>query len=53
MSPLPDVSYVDAHVPDAKTEQEFLRLAVQAALRNYRDRHSPTNPLQPIMLAHT
>ena len=32
MNPLPSDPYIELHVPDAKTEQEFLQLAVQAAV---------------------
>ena len=39
MNPLLDVPYVELRVPDAKTEQEFLQLAVQAAARKYRNLH--------------
>lgn len=37
MSPSPKVSHVELHIPDAETEQEFLRLAVHAAIRKYRE----------------
>ncbi len=33
---------IELHVPYAETEQEFLRLAVQAAVRSYRERHKCT-----------
>lgn len=39
MNPLPHVSYVELYVPDAKSEQEFLRFAVQAAVAKYREMH--------------
>ncbi len=39
MNPLPHVSYVELCVPDAKSEQEFLRFAVQAAVTKYREIH--------------
>ena len=38
-SPDADVAYIDIHVPNAKTEQEFLRLAVQVAAKKYRNLH--------------
>jgi hypothetical protein len=45
MNPSPKVPYVELHIPDAETEQEFLRLAVQAAIRKYREtRNNPINP---------
>jgi hypothetical protein len=45
MSPLPSDPYIELCVPDAKTEQEFLRLAVQAAAMKYRKTHgSSINP---------
>jgi hypothetical protein len=47
MNPLPNVSYLDLQVPNAKTEQEFLRLAVQAAVKKYRKTHGHViNPPQ-------
>ena len=47
MNPLPDVSYLDIQVPNTKTEQEFLRLAVQAAVKKYRKTHGHViNPPQ-------
>jgi hypothetical protein len=39
MSPLPSDPYIELYVPDAKTEQEFLRFAVQAAVMKYRVLH--------------
>jgi len=39
MSPLPDDLYIELYVPNAKTEQEFLRFAVQAAIMKYRVLH--------------
>jgi hypothetical protein len=39
MSPLPGDPYIELYVPDAKTEQEFLRLAVQEAAKKYRASH--------------
>ena len=39
MDPLPGNPYIELHVPDAKTEQEFLRLAVQTAAMKYRAAH--------------
>jgi hypothetical protein len=39
MSSSPHVLYVELHVPNAKTEQEFLRHAVQAAVIKYRALH--------------
>jgi hypothetical protein len=40
MSSLPSDPYIELDVPDAKTEQEFLRLAVQAAVMKYRALHN-------------
>jgi len=40
----PNVVYVELKVPDAKSEEEFLRLVVQAALKKYRATHSPISP---------
>ena len=37
MRSLPEVSFVDIQVPNAKTQQEFLRLAVQVAAKKYRE----------------
>jgi hypothetical protein len=37
MNPAPNVSYIDIHVPYTASEQEFLRLAVQAAARKFRE----------------
>jgi hypothetical protein len=37
MSFIFDVPYIDIHVPLAASEQEFLRLAVQAAARRFRE----------------
>jgi len=37
----PNVVYVELKVADARSEQEFLRLVVQAALKQYRATHSP------------
>jgi len=34
---IPQVSYIDIRIPHAVTEQEFLRLAVQAAARKSRE----------------
>ena len=48
MSPLPSTPYVEIHVPHAMTEQEFLRLAVQVASRNYRQRHAQLSAPQAI-----
>jgi hypothetical protein len=39
MSPLPNAPYVEIYVPNAKTEEEFLLLAVQAAVKKYRETH--------------
>lgn len=39
MGPLPGNPYIELHVPEAKTEQEFLRLAVQTAAMKYRAAH--------------
>ena len=47
MGPLPGNPYIELHVPDAKTEQEFLRLAVQTAAMKYRALHDKdSNPPQ-------
>lgn len=43
MSPLSDDPYIELYVPDAKTEQEFLRLTVQAAVMKYRQTHGRAN----------
>ena len=40
----PNVVYVELKVPDAKSEEEFLRLVVQAALKKYRATLSPIPP---------
>jgi hypothetical protein len=40
MDPIPHVPYIDIHIPRAATEQEFLRLAVQAAARKFRELHA-------------
>lgn len=37
MNLIPHVSHIDIRVPHATTEQEFLRLAVQAAARRFRE----------------
>lgn len=37
---IPQVSYIDIRIPHAGTEQEFLRLAVQAAARKFRELHA-------------
>jgi hypothetical protein len=46
MSPLPSDPHIELYVPNAKTEQEFLQLVVQAAVMKYRALHdkdsSPT-----------
>jgi hypothetical protein len=49
MSPSPRVRpYVELLVPSAETEQEFLLLAVQAAVMKYRKPHgSSVNPPEP------
>lgn len=49
MSPSPHVPhYVELLVPNAETEQEFLLLAVQAAVMKYRKPHSSSiNPPEP------
>ena len=46
MSPSPHVPYyVELLVPSAETEQEFLLLAVHAAVKKYRaSHHTPTIP---------
>jgi hypothetical protein len=44
MSPLPSDPYIELYVPDAKTEQEFLRLAAQAATKKYRASHHKCFP---------
>jgi len=47
MSPLPGDPYIELYVPDVKTEQEFLRLAVQAAAKKYRaSHHKDSSPPQ-------
>ena len=47
MSPLPSDPYIELLVPEAKTEQEFLRLAVQAAVMKYRgSHHNDSSPPQ-------
>lgn len=46
MDLIPHVSHVDIRVPHAVTEQEFLRLAVQAAARKFRELHA--NALSPV-----
>lgn len=38
--------YVELRVPDAETEQEFLLLAVQAAVKKYRETQNRINPPQ-------
>jgi hypothetical protein len=39
MDPLPIIPYVELRVPKAQSEQEFVRLAVQAAVKKYREAH--------------
>ncbi len=46
MSSLPSAPHVQIHIPDAKTEQEFLQLAVQAAVKKYRELHVRITPPQ-------
>ena len=47
MNPLPHVPhYVELLVPGAETEQEFLLLAVHAAVKKYRASH-PTHTIPP------
>lgn len=50
MGPLPGNPYIELRVPDAKTEQEFLRLAVHTAAMKYRAvqqrLHPTTNKFQ-------
>lgn len=36
---------VTLHVPDAQTEQQFVMLAVQVAVKTYRQEHPPASPL--------
>jgi hypothetical protein len=48
MSPVPSVPFVEIYIPNAKTEEEFLLLAVQAAVKKYREIHHP-----PIVLPQT
>ncbi len=36
MLPSPRIPYIELHVPHAESEQQFLLLAVQAALKTYR-----------------
>lgn len=43
MSPSSKVPYVELRVPSAESEQEFLFLAVQAAVKKYRE--SRNNPI--------
>lgn len=55
MRPLPDDPYIELYVPDAKTEQEFLRLAVQAAAMKYRVLHHkcfPADLRSPALFGH-
>jgi hypothetical protein len=33
------------YVPDAQTEQQFVMLAVQVAVKTYRQEHPPASPL--------
>lgn len=40
MDLIPHVSHIDIRIPHAVTEQEFLRLAVQAAARKFRELHA-------------
>lgn len=40
MDLIPHVPYIDIRIPHAVTEQEFLRLAVQAAARKFRALHA-------------
>lgn len=43
----PHVSHIDIRIPHAVTEQEFLRLAVQAAARKFRELHAgASSPVQ-------
>jgi hypothetical protein len=47
MLPSSSVPYIELHVPSAESEQEFLLLAVQAALKQYRaSHHKDFSPLQ-------
>ena len=46
MSSLLSAPHVQIHIPDAKTEQEFLQLAVQAAVKKYRELHVRITPPQ-------
>jgi hypothetical protein len=46
MNPLRHVLYVELYVPDAKSEQEFLLCAVQAAVIKYRAAH-PKDTISP------
>ena len=49
MSSLPNAPHVEIHIPDAKTEQEFLRFAVQVAVKKYRELHVRiTQPQAPL-----
>jgi hypothetical protein len=43
MGSTPQVSYIDIRIPHAVTEQEFLRLAVQAAARKFRELRADTS----------
>ena len=59
MGPLPSNPYIELHVPDAKTEQEFLRLAVHTAAMKYRAVHHKdstppqTNSYDALTLQHS
>lgn len=46
MDSTPQVSYIDIRIPHTVTEQEFLRLAVQAAARKFRELHA--DALSPV-----
>jgi hypothetical protein len=42
MIPSPKVLHIGLRIPYAETEQEFLRLSIQAAIRKYREtRNNP------------
>jgi hypothetical protein len=46
MNALPQAPYIELHVPNAATEQEFLQFAVQAAVKKYRELHVRITPPQ-------
>jgi hypothetical protein len=53
MTSSPDILYIEIHVPDAGTEQEFLQLAVQRAAKQYRRLHTTTShPEETVIQTH-